>query len=248
MRACRAETVIATIEAARAELGDTEHPAGTVRIASAASAVPAILLPIMRQLRDHHPRIEVAISEAEPAEVVQRLQDDDDLGIVYDYSIRPRFVPDGQGTVLIGHEPIYLVAPADAGVRGPIERPADLLQVSSATWITNARGVEDDELTSRLCGLAGFKPRMVHRADSYELLGQMVAAGLGVAFVPALALAHAPDGVACQRLAGIPVRRRIFLLTRPGRADCPPVAMVRTLIREEASRLAEVGPADLVAR
>ena len=76
----------------------------------------------------------------------------------------------------------------------------------------------------------------------------MVAAGLGVAFVPALALAHAPDGVACQRLAGIPVRRRIFLLTRPGRADCPPVAMVRTLIREEASRLAEVGPADLVAR
>jgi DNA-binding transcriptional LysR family regulator len=43
-------------------------------------------------------------------------------------------------------------------------------------------------LAERACAVAGFAPRLTHTVDDYDLLLRMVAAGLGVGFVPELAL------------------------------------------------------------
>src|SRR5712691_7869255 len=104
-----ADGILAAVEAARVDLREPDSP---VRVASFASAISAVLLPVAGQLAGQ-PRTRLTIEEREPDEVVERLQDDHiDLGVVYDYSARPRFLPDGQATVLIGNEPVYLAVPA----------------------------------------------------------------------------------------------------------------------------------------
>lgn len=227
-----AERILRDMEAADADLSGTMEISGTVRAAAFASAITAVLLPVCARLRDSHPRVELEIQEREPDEVAALLDaDETDLGLVYDYSLRPRFTPGTGSITLLRTEPIFLITPQE---RDPltgrsITGPADLSPLQAAAWITNSRGSDDDELASRVCGLAGFAPRIVHRADSVDLVQKMVAAGLGVALIPGLAATPGIAGLTRRPLAGIPVSRRLFARTRPGRAAWPPVALILTL-------------------
>ena len=66
-----------------------------------------------------------------------------------------------------------------------IRTAADLCALRDVEWIGNSRDGGDDELAQRLCAIAGWAPRVRHRADSLELLADLVAAGYGVCVLPA---------------------------------------------------------------
>jgi DNA-binding transcriptional LysR family regulator len=70
---------------------------------------------------------------------------------------------------------------------------------------------------------------MTHTIDDYDLMLRMVAAGLGVGFVPELALSFSDTkAVALRTPVGVPpLRRRIHALTRATLAASP---MVRALL------------------
>ena len=51
-------------------------------------------------------------------------------------------------------------------------------------WIVNSRNTADEEVVRVLGSLAGFEPRVAHRADSLELVQDMIVAGLGVGLLP----------------------------------------------------------------
>ena len=56
---------------------------------------------------------------------------------------------------------------------------SDVPRVQGAT--TNPRNAADEAALLATAALAGFVPRFTHRADSLELVPQLIAAGLGVA-------------------------------------------------------------------
>ena len=97
-----------------------------------------------------------------------------------------------------------------------------------AAWIVNSRSTADEQVVRTLASMAGFEPRLSHRADSLELVEELVAAGLGVGLLPAATAA--PPGVALLPLVDPAVELRAYAVTRRGRARWAPLSLVLSLL------------------
>jgi DNA-binding transcriptional LysR family regulator len=225
-----AVTILAAVEAARADLDPAAAPAGDLRVAAYATAVRRFLLPVARLLAELHPAVRLLIHEHEPDEALDLLLADDvDLALTYDYDLAPA-TPD----------PLLAAVPLSStrwalGVPSPAPAvPGDSLAVldrfRDEDWIVNSRNVADEQVVATLASLAGFRPRIAHRADSLELVQDMILAGLGVGLLPA----DQPtlDGVALCPLPDPEVVLRGFAVTRRGRAEWPPLALVLRLLTD----------------
>jgi DNA-binding transcriptional LysR family regulator len=71
-------------------------------------------------------------------------------------------------------------------------------------------------------------PRIVHRCDSLDLVEDLIEAGLGVGLLPAGRAYR--DGVRLLPLDDPAVVLRAYAVTRRGRADWPPLALVLHLL------------------
>ncbi|MEU0793388.1 LysR family transcriptional regulator [Amycolatopsis sp. NPDC005961] len=227
-----AVTILAAVEAARADLDPGAEPAGTVRVAGFATAVRRSLLPAATALADHHPRVDLRISEYEPHEAFAALLADDiDLALTYDYDLAPA-VTDPAITV----SPLWtarwgLAVPAADAARARGENTGAVFEAfRDHDWIVNSRNSADEDVIRRLASTARFTPRITHRADSLELVEDLIATG------PAPAVGLLPSGralrsgVALLPLAGPDVRQRAFACTRRGREVWPPLALVLGLL------------------
>src|SRR5215211_3098626 len=63
-----AVTVLAALDAARADLDPQAEPAGVVRVAGFATAIRRSLVPVVAALAETHPAVELQIREHEPPE------------------------------------------------------------------------------------------------------------------------------------------------------------------------------------
>jgi DNA-binding transcriptional LysR family regulator len=103
-----------------------------------------------------------------------------------------------------------------------VRDPVPLKRLADADWIVGSRGGDDLDLAKRACAMAGFLPRITHTVDDYDLVLQMVAAGLGIGFVPELGLKFpSAKAVTLRGAAGMPLHRRIYALTRSAMAAEP---------------------------
>jgi DNA-binding transcriptional LysR family regulator len=223
-----ARQILASVEVARGTLDRDAEPAGDVRVAGFASMLTGPLLRAIRELSARHPRLAISLQEREPHEVDTMLADDDiDVGFVYDYSLVPRYHPDRDAIRLLAEKPVALVVPADRH-NGLDQAPARTLGSAQATWITNSRGTDDDELLYRVTAAHGAVARVAHRIDSLGLITELVAAGLGVGLMVADGPTH--PGVRYIDLDGTAGSRRIYACTRPGRAGWRNNAAVITAV------------------
>ncbi|NYI04845.1 LysR family transcriptional regulator [Allostreptomyces psammosilenae] len=234
--------ILAAVDAATAELRGDSEPAGLVRIGSFATGAEQVVVPALVELRRERPHIDVRVYEHEPDETVDLLLAGRiEVGVIYDYRLSPRILPAGLVAHPLWEEPIMLAIPAGDGA-GPLLPPgevdvAQLRHLADEAWITNSRGSDDDEAVQRLCALAGFSPRIVHRADSLHLINTMVGAGCGVGLLPRLAAQPERADVALRPLSGVPATRRALLLHRTGQDVWPPIAAVREHLSGAAARL-----------
>src|SRR5258708_32800193 len=107
--------------------------------------------------------------------------------------------------------------PASAGGRAPAG-PSILADCASHRWIAGCERCQD--VLIRLCQAAGFSPDIAVTTDDYVAAQALVAAGLGTAILPGLALrALRHPGVAATELAG--TRRQALAVTYGG-APQPP--------------------------
>ena len=223
-----AVTILAAVEAARVDLDPSAAPAGELRVAAFATAVRRFLLPVVRVLGEHHPAVRLLIHEHEPDEARELLLADDvDLALTYDYNLAPASADPLLSAVPLSSTRWALGVPGAAP-----DVPGDSLDVvdrfRDEDWIVNSRNVADEQVVTTLSSLAGFRPRIAHRADSLELVQDMIVGGLGVGLLPA----DQPtlEGVALCPLRNPDVVLRSFAVTRRGRADWPPLALVLRLL------------------
>ena len=230
-----AVTILAALEAARADLDPAAEPAGTVRVAGFATAIRRSLVPIAHRLAAEHPAVALRVHEHEPAEAFAALGTDEvDLALIYDYDLAPVAADAAQRRTPLWSArwdlavPAALAPPADAG-----DAAAVFARYADADWIVNSRNTADERVVRTIASLAGFEPRVAHRVDGLELVEDLIRAGLGVALLPA-DTPPAAD-IAIVRLRDPQATLRAFAVTRRGREAWPPLALVlRFLVEAEA--------------
>ncbi len=227
-----AVTILAALEAARADLDPSAAPAGTVRVAAFATAVRQAVLPVVRTLAAQQPEVRLHIHEHEPAEALALLAADEvDLALTYDYNLAPAKYDRGLASQPLGGTRWSLGVPSALG-RGRGTAAEVFGRFRDDDWIVNSRHTADDEVVRALAALAGFQPHVVHRADSLELVQDMILAGLGVGLLPAAQ--PAIRGVTLQRLRNPEVTLRPYAVTRRGHATWPPLALVLRLLQDSS--------------
>jgi DNA-binding transcriptional LysR family regulator len=224
-----AVTILAALEAARTDLDPGAEPAGIVRVAGFATAVRRSLVPVAGRLAVEHPDVRLWVREHEPAEAVALLDADDvDLALLYDYDLAPSsFAPTFQPTRLWA-APWALAVPEQLEPPAGEDAPAVFRRLATAAWIVNSRNTADEHVVRILASLAGFEPEIAHRADSLELVQDLIVAGLGVGLLPADQPPVA--GVRIVPLHSPAVALRSYAVTRRGRENRPPLALVARLI------------------
>jgi DNA-binding transcriptional LysR family regulator len=221
------------VDAARLDLDPDAEPAGTLRVAGFATAIRRSLLPIHAALAVRHPKITLLIREQEPAEALSLLANDDiDLALVYDYNLAPASLQDAVDAIPMWSASWSLGVPADlADADVDCDARAVFGRFRASPWIVNSRNTADEDVVRIIASMAGFEPRIVHRADSLELVQDLIVAGLGVGLLPADQPTAA--GVGLCALADPVVQLRARAVSRPGHNSWPPLALALNLLRAD---------------
>ena len=222
-----AVTILAAVDAARLDLDPAAEPAGTLRTAGFATAIRRSLLPAVARLATTHPAVHVQIAEHEPPEASDLLaRDAVDLALIYDYTPAPVVFDRTVEPTPLWSAPWGLAVPSREGGSGTAVEV--VARHHDADWIVNSRNTADEDVVRILASMAGFAPRVVHRADSLDLLEDLILAGLGVGLLP-LDRATAP-GVRVLPLRDPDVLLRAYAVTRTGRVTWSPLALVVDLL------------------
>jgi DNA-binding transcriptional LysR family regulator len=227
--AAHAVTILAAVEAARLDLDPAAEPAGTVRVAGFATAVRRSLLPLVADLSLSHPDVRLWIHEHEPLEALALLtRDEVDLALTYDYDLAPAIADR-----TLDVTPLWSVG---WGLGVPSAEPApdgDAAAVfdryRDREWIVNSRNTADEGVVRTLASMAGFVPRVTHRADSLDLVQDLIRAHLGVGLLPV-------DEPTLPQIVVLPLRNpvvslRAYAVVRRGRSMWPPLALVLQALR-----------------
>ncbi|MER8184013.1 LysR family transcriptional regulator [Kitasatospora sp. NPDC094015] len=249
--------ILAGLSAAEEELAAIAGlRAGRVRLVSFPTASSTLVPPSVAQLRAAHPGVRVSLVEAEPPESLAMLRGGEcEVALAFRYPDSQGGVPQASphATAREARAEATLEAAASAAatdwsdlvvrpllddplvgllpITHPLaaaDRPVDLAELSDEQWIAGCPQCRGHLV--ELCEAAGFSPRIDFATDDYPAVVGLVAAGLGVAVLPRLAL----DSVRHPGVAAVPVRaatggpavRQVVALTLPDLAEVPAVALM----------------------
>ena len=213
-----------------------EGAAGTYRVAAFPSAARTIVADTWANLlRNPDIGLHLELVENEPADALAALHRGDvELAITHAYSNTPAPTAGELVAARIATENVYLAVHSDDYRVSDGAATADLGDYAQHDWIVPHRQWTCSEMVLRACGLAGFEPRAVAEATDFSVILSLVSAGAGVALVPQLAIAAVPDGVVLRTLA-VPVRRHLFVVTRPATATDPGIRRLTDLFTSSAA-------------
>jgi DNA-binding transcriptional LysR family regulator len=206
------ERAFREMEDGRQELADLAGlEGGTVTVA----ATTLRLLPgLLGAFRDRYPGVTFRLSQASTAEMQERLADGEiDLCLASAPIAGPAF-----RSVALFTEEILLAVPPHH--RLAERRRIPLGEVAAEPFISAKRGYWSRDLTDDACRQAGFIPDIICEGDEPGAIRSLVAAGLGVAFLPTsarqagagpkVAWLHVTEPV-CQRTVSLAWREDRYL-------------------------------------
>jgi DNA-binding transcriptional LysR family regulator len=186
--------------------------------------------------RSAYPDVKLAVRSARIAGLWSMLENREiELSLMWDYDWCRIDRDDAVVTPLLDDPPALLVSDQHRLAGHP---SAALTELVDDPWITRAENHPVAEALDRCCRSVGFQPQIAFEAHDYQEAQAMVAAGIGVALAPRLALAGIRPGVSVLRLEPpAPVRR--ILLTRMADHPTTPTAAAFTTILQTCGALAE---------
>jgi DNA-binding transcriptional LysR family regulator len=208
-----AEGIFARIEAAEAHLDAVLGlRAGRLRMASFPSAGATLMPLAIAAFRDRHPEVALTLAEGEPEEMAPRLRAGElDLALLFEFAgvgerigARLRMQP-------LLEDPMHVALPANHELA---DKPAlTLADLREQNWVQTSAPSPCARHVIRSCLAAGFEPRVTFESDDYETVQGLVAAGVGVALIPRLALTHLHPGIVVRALAPRSPVRRVLAAT-----------------------------------
>jgi DNA-binding transcriptional LysR family regulator len=203
--------ILAQVETAR---GDVRELSQLTRGNASLGAPPTVsshLLPSqLTRFRRRYPGLEVTLREAGTENLLRQIEDSQiDLAIVVSDNL-PAAVE--SAPVL---EETYVLA---VGLRHPLSQQSTvaLADLSGEAFILFPEGYKLREVTLVACKRAGFEPKVALDGGAMQSALEFVAAGLGVALVPELALEGAKN-IRGLAIADQVLRRQLGLVWRRDR-------------------------------
>jgi DNA-binding transcriptional LysR family regulator len=222
-----ARTITNAFDAAAGELAELSGlRAGRVRLAGFPTASSTVVPKLVKELAEKHPGLSVSYLEAEPPEAVEAVRAGAvDVAITFSYP-GDRVDPHQESAQGLAVDSLWqdemLVAlpashPAAAHERVSID------ELRGETWIAGCPRCRGHLL--QVTESAGFAPTIAYETDNFSAVFGMADAGIGIALVPALALASArvPPGIVLRPTARGDART-IHIVTSDGAARVPAVA------------------------
>jgi DNA-binding transcriptional LysR family regulator len=238
-----AERIAAAIALAEDELAaiSGEHLT-RLRLASFPSGGATLMPNAVARLRRTHPGVALTLVEGEPAEIVPRLRAGDlDMALLFDFprapavgrpSPRPR-ASAGLRSVTLLEDPMDLVLPVGHPLAA--RRQITLADLRRQSWVQTSAQSPCARHVVASCVNAGFHPDVTFESDDYETVQGLVAAGVGVALIPRLALEALHPGLVVRALHPHSPVRRVTVAT-PSDATLPPIARTMIDVLAEVAR------------
>ncbi|MEV7085457.1 LysR substrate-binding domain-containing protein [Streptomyces sp. NPDC093085] len=229
----RAARIVAALDRTRADLDLLAAGlAGKVRLGFVGTATYDVLPQAARRLRAELPEVHLDLrGELLGPDLLDSVRE----GVLDLAVLRTAAAQDGDGLTLhhLREEPLVAVLPAAHPLAGA---PAvELAALAGEAFVTHPAGHRStmQPLVLDACRRAGFEPADVVEVGETGTLVVFVAAGMGVALVPASVRALRLDGVSYVPLTGPPHRTSLVLAERP---DAPRVVRrVAEIVRSVTS-------------
>ncbi len=228
-----ADAILARLAAAERDLEAIAGlRGGTLRVGTFASAGGSIMPLAVSRFRERHPGVELILAPAEPDEALAALKTGDvDVAVSVDAAFSPIEDDDLELTYILD-DPMFLALPREHPLASkPRVRLEDL---DGESWIlgTSSATCPDSAITLRAAATCGFEPRIAFHSDDYTAIQGFIAAGVGVALIPDLALVSVRDDIAVRELYGASPHRRILAATSRAGARGPAAAAMVEILAE----------------
>jgi DNA-binding transcriptional LysR family regulator len=233
-----AEGILARLEAAEAELAEIAGlRAGRLRMASFPTAGATLMPLAIATFRSRHPDIELTLSEGEPEQIAPRLAAGElDLALLFEFGVPS---PPAEGAadrlmrVELLEDPMHLALPRDH--RLAAKPKLHLADLSGEAWVQTSGSSPCARHVVRCCHASGFEPNVSFESDDYQTVQGLVAAGVGVALIPDLALSVVREDIVIRTLSPSPPTRSV-IAAAPSDARLSPATPAMLSVLEEVAR------------
>ncbi len=195
----------AKLAAQRAARGET----GTLRVGFTSSATFNAVVPAaIRAFRGRYPDVALTLEEARSFELIERLESDEvDAAFIRPASSQPQAVR----LQTVSKEPMVIALPS--GHPLALQNKLTLASLAQEPFVLFGKSGLLDEIVSA-CRRSGFEPILGQEAPQIASVVNMVAAGLGVALVPASIAQIKVAGVVYKDIDGEQPTAILVLATR----------------------------------
>src|SRR5436309_779445 len=231
-----AEGILGRIEAAEAELAAVMGiRAGRLRMASFPSAGATLMPQAIARFRQRHPDVSLTLAEGEPEDIAPRLRAGEfDLALLFEFPGERERHGRRLRTQLLLEDTMLVALPAEHVLAG--KRALALADLRDEDWVQTSATSPCARHVVRSCLAAGFEPKVTFESDDYETVQGLVAAGVGVALIPRLALSHLHPGIVVRALAPRSPARRVVTATMNGPGVAPAARSMIRILSDVAAR------------
>ncbi|MBL1099373.1 LysR family transcriptional regulator [Streptomyces coffeae] len=212
--------------------------AGRVRLVSFPSGSSTLVPTALAEMRAAHPGTRVSLVEAEPPRSVEMLRAGDcEIAVAFRYPQVDGAAEAGPGWEDLVARPLLsdrlvVVVPREHRLAGT--GTVGMAELAEEPWIAGCPRCRRHLV--EVCESEGFTPRIDFATDDYPAVIGLVAAGLGVAVLPELALESVRAKGAVTLEVKPAVRREVVALTLPDLARVPAVAATLDRLERAACR------------
>lgn len=245
-----AERILALVEAAEADLSaHAATPSGRVVVTAFPTAAVAFAPALARSLR-RYTELTLRMRQGRSGRGIREVESGEvDIALVDDWYGRIRERDSDTLRVFpLLHDPLVLVVPRRHPMADP-DVPVDLRKLRDEPWMATPEGEPSRLAVDRLLLDVGGAPPVSWEFEGLGTILGLVAKGIGIAAVPALALAAGVRGIAVREFPGEPIKREVHAVVRTSSVNRPSVSVTLRAMHVAARILAaDLGPLTLAAR
>ena len=232
--------ILAQMETAEAEIAAiSTGRGGRLRTASFPTAGATLMPQAIAGFRASHPGVEVTLAEGEPEEIAPRLRAGEfDFVLLYEFEGVGERLGAGIRRFELLDDPLHLALRPDHPLAA--RKQLRLEDLREESWIQASASSPCAKHVVRSCHAAGFEPSVSFESDDYQTVQGLVAAGVGVALIPQLALSTVRPDIRVRALHPHSPVRKVLAATPRAAAVTPAVATMLDVMREVSKAQAAV--------
>jgi DNA-binding transcriptional LysR family regulator len=236
-----AEGILARLDTAEAALSAIAGlRGGRLRMASFPTAGSTLMPVAIAKFRAAYPDVELTLAEGEPEEIVPRLRAGElDLALLFEFDDEQPLPEDLARSPLL-QDPMYLALPREH--RLAKKAKLRLSELQGEAWVQTSSASPCARHVVRCCHAAGFEPTVSFESDDYQTVQGLVAAGVGVALIPELALSVVREDIVVRALSPAPPVRQVIAATPEGARLVPATPAMLGVLGQAADELERSRP------